>query len=401
LAGDDGKRVVKVWAAVLLMVDVVDFSKRCQEDQAAIVHQLVALLMADPLVNGRSADEVYVSSTGDGFIAAFGDGGAQNPSGVCDLARSLVLRAGDYRDSEGVETRVRVGLHYGEMQPFVERVFDGPFSVGTGLNRVARLGDLAGPGQVLASEEFVKTLLARKGARAAERFYPQPKAPPLQLRVKHGEPVQFRVLVGEGLSDAPPPKIQRIEAIGLHLHNALEIVGESLVAGLRRKAESESAAAQRMKPRLTLWVPTEEGLCSLPPRVQLPATVGGVGVRSTVWPISSGPQAAHVGPVAQAFATATSVTVCDLPNANQDEPGYYRRWREMHVDRQVVANFSRASRAIIVIPLVLFPPTPVGCLCCDFMDPLHAREGVVASLIESLRLKSSYFIASLLHLRAS
>ena len=83
---------------------------------------------------------VVVNSTGDGFFAAF-----ESARSAIETAIAIQRAMRDYRDGSGVELRVRIGLHTSDA---TQRGAD--YS-GLGVHVAARIGALAGGGEIVAS----------------------------------------------------------------------------------------------------------------------------------------------------------------------------------------------------------------------------------------------------------
>jgi class 3 adenylate cyclase len=103
-----------------------------------------------------------VRQTGDGFFVAFEDAPAAIEAAVA-VQRSLA----EHRRSQGFAPQVRIGLHESEASP---RAID---FAGRGVHEAARIGSLAGGGQILASVNTVQN--------AASRF---PISPPRSVTLK-------------------------------------------------------------------------------------------------------------------------------------------------------------------------------------------------------------------------
>jgi class 3 adenylate cyclase len=98
-----------------------------------------------------------VKSTGDGFFAAFG---GAHPA--VDCAVSIQRALADHRRTSGFALSVRIGLHTAEASR------RGTDYSGVGVHTAARVADLAGPGEILATTEtLVEAGIDGTGAREA------------------------------------------------------------------------------------------------------------------------------------------------------------------------------------------------------------------------------------------
>lgn len=393
------------WRAYLLLVDVVSFSERLPVDQAAMIRHLLVVLAEERTRHLSDCQEAYVNSTGDGFVlAAPMDGDMDLAARLVNLTEAIVGRAGEHKDGTGRALQIRGGLHVGNVLTRLDAPGAETFAVGDGLNWVARVASAAAPGQVLASEEFVDAMLKTSGYDAArERFHPPPSAEhddgPFRVRVKHDRSASVRVTVGKNLSHAVPPAIERATRIAGHVHTALELVGQSIAAGLAGPDEPPAAALARLQPRLTIWRPRKDRLHPVPPRVELGAA-GSLGQikTDTTWALPA-EGAVPAGPLAQAFVHGAPRWLLDLPLPSH-APEYEAAWAHVGVPAHVVRGFTRKPRAILALPLQLLDE-PVGVVCIDLLDPLSDADDVVERILREVLLRSSYLLAALAHLEDS
>lgn len=102
----------------------------------------------------------HVEHRGDGFFAVFGEPGA---AVSCALQIQETLDA--HRRREGFAPSVRIGIHRA-----AARLVEGKYA-GQGVHAAARIGALAGPGEILASIDTVTELPGvRYGAARSERL---------------------------------------------------------------------------------------------------------------------------------------------------------------------------------------------------------------------------------------
>ena len=389
---------MRAWNALLMVADVVRFSERAQGEQVQLIQHLLRGLTTDAFFLAQEKEHPgYVNSTGDGFVyATVLDGDRELPLQFCDLAARVVVFANRFQDAQGVRMQIRVGLHTGEIVGNISELES--FSVGSGVNWCARICDLAADNQVLLSEALFQVIFQRFSGseELKKRFFPPVEREPFRVGVKDGRAALFRVLVHDLLSAEASPKLVRLEEIGIHLRQALEIVGESVAAFLAGEEPLEEAV-RASNPRLTLWVPDSMGaLRSILPAVELPEPSFGPHARSsTTWPLSQPP----CGPVSAAFTGNVQVALLDLPDGSDpsQSEAYLRRWADWNVPAEMVRRFSRHPRAILAIPLALFSSGPVGVVCVDLMVPLAGLEAAADRLMHEIAIHSGYFITSLLH----
>jgi pimeloyl-ACP methyl ester carboxylesterase len=156
--------------ATLLFTDIVDSTRTAAELGDRGWHDLLdehqALVRRDiERFRGRE-----LATTGDGFLASF-DG----PARAVRCAQSIVREASDL----GLE--VRAGVHAGEFD------LRGNDARGLSVHIAARVADLAGPGEVLASST-VKDLLAGSGIEFEPRGEHELKGVPDMWRLFAADP---------------------------------------------------------------------------------------------------------------------------------------------------------------------------------------------------------------------
>jgi pimeloyl-ACP methyl ester carboxylesterase len=162
--------------ATVLFTDIVDSTRRAAELGDSAWRQLRErhdALVRSHLERFRGRE---VKQTGDGFLASF-DGPARAIRSACSI--------GEEARELGIE--IRAGLHTGECELI------GDDLGGVAVHVAARVGALAGPGEVLVSGT-VKDLVLGSGIELADRGIHELK----------GVPGQWQ-LFAVGAHDAPPP----------------------------------------------------------------------------------------------------------------------------------------------------------------------------------------------------
>lgn len=137
----------------ILFTDLVGFTAFTEVvgDRAAVsVLDVQATIVDDVLARDTGAR--IVKELGDGLMIWFG--GAAN-----GLVRSVELRVALMRAMrDGFPLSVRMGMHHGEA---IER---GDDLVGHAVNVASRVAELAGPGELLVSEDVVAACAEAAGA---------------------------------------------------------------------------------------------------------------------------------------------------------------------------------------------------------------------------------------------
>lgn len=130
----------------VLFTDLVGFTAftDAHGDRAAVdVLDRQSDLVAEAL-HGRGR---IVKEIGDGLMVWFDD----VPTGL-DAARSILAGISAARDAAAFPLAVRMGMHVGEV---MER---GDDFVGQTVNIAARVADLAGPGELVVTDDVVRAL---------------------------------------------------------------------------------------------------------------------------------------------------------------------------------------------------------------------------------------------------
>lgn len=100
--------------------------------------RIVAALLEEP---GQAR---VVKELGDGLMLWF-----ESPVGALEVAVGFQQAVSTARDAGRFPIAVRIGMHHGEA------VVRGSDFIGRTINVASRVADVAGPGEVLASEQFV------------------------------------------------------------------------------------------------------------------------------------------------------------------------------------------------------------------------------------------------------
>ncbi len=142
----------------VLFTDLVGFTEftDARGDAAAVeVLDQQSTIARDVLAGGGGQ---LVKELGDGLMLWFDD----TPHGL-SAATGILQAVEDARAAHGFPLALRMGMHCGEV---VER---GDDFVGQTVNIAARIADLAGPGELLVSEEFLRSV---DGTSPAAAFRP-------------------------------------------------------------------------------------------------------------------------------------------------------------------------------------------------------------------------------------
>jgi adenylate cyclase len=136
----------QVGTAAIVFTDLVGFTAYTDAhgDRAAVdvLDRQATIVEAGLAGRGRVVKEL-----GDGLMLWFHSGS----TGV-EAARDILTSVATARDAIDFPLAVRMGMHFGEV---VER---GDDYIGQTVNIAARVADLAGPGELLVTEQVVRSL---------------------------------------------------------------------------------------------------------------------------------------------------------------------------------------------------------------------------------------------------
>jgi adenylate cyclase len=145
---------VQVGTAAIVFTDLVGFTAYTDAhgDRAAVdvLDRQSSIVEAGLAGRGRVVKEL-----GDGLMLWF-HSGATGVEAACDILTSVAAA----RDAVDFPLAVRMGMHLGDV---VER---GDDYVGQTVNIAARVADLAGPGELLVTEQVVRSLDGNPQLRA-------------------------------------------------------------------------------------------------------------------------------------------------------------------------------------------------------------------------------------------
>jgi adenylate cyclase len=130
----------------ILFTDLVGFTAYTDaygdRSAVAVLDQQAGLVAAALDDHGRIVKEL-----GDGLMVWFDD-----PARALDSTRGMLEAVSAARDTDDFPLAVRMGMHMGEV---IERGGD---LIGRAVNIAARVVDLAGPGELLVTEQFVRSV---------------------------------------------------------------------------------------------------------------------------------------------------------------------------------------------------------------------------------------------------
>lgn len=388
----------------ILLCDVVAFSKLTDRQQSVVLEHLGTSAGRLSLHAGLNYGfDWSLNWTGDGFLLVVKSGSPgvdaeRVLAGACELL-ALVEASTD------VCYEIRIGVHKGSFFFGLDLRIGEPQVVGEGTNWCARIAGVAGPRQVLVSEEFVDEARRLHGAAVADWFSPPVDGLPLEVPVKHGKSARVRALVravGDDSAVATPsgelsPALQVIEQVHLRLmHRELGLLRSIMDFGVLFLSETAGdLTLDALRPRVTIWAPMPGA-----EPVVLEAS------RYRVHWSSDAPRPAGgsyrtepcEGPVARAFLESAACVEVNLPDP-ASEVNYAAAMEKMGVPADRVARMSRRPRAIVAVPFSFVPGRPSAVLCLDFKAPLKGKKKHLNRLADRLLALYGERLAALWQLR--
>ena len=257
--------------------------------------------------------------------------------------------------------------------------------VGSGPNECSRLVRMAGPGQIVVSEDFVKGWELDVGAKVLveKDLSPSSEKPPIGMQIKSGSQSYFRFYKSGSETS--------INAILRQVHRADQVLFRVI-----REIEDEfvevitdhcpELTPKKISTRVSLFVfdrnnPKANRLVSTEYRYMRGRIEGGthrdgssVAKGATSYAVSgdTGPQ----GPIGQAFVRKTPIIVSNLPNYRKSvkDSSYVKvlAGEPWHIPEQTIHEFGRKARCFLAVPCWLHEGARVAeaVICIDTMHPL-------------------------------
>src|ERR1700736_4562078 len=186
---DDLQSKAELEIAHVLFIDVVGYSKRLINEQAAVVAELNRVVKETPhFRSAEAAGRLIRIPTGDGMALVFSN--TPEAPVQCALEVCEALRAHP-------DIHVRMGIHSGPVDA-VPDVNDRPNVAGVGINIAQRIMDCADAGHILLSKRVAEDL--------SQYAHWQPRLHDLgEIEMKHGSVISVVNLHGEGFGNSTVP----------------------------------------------------------------------------------------------------------------------------------------------------------------------------------------------------
>lgn len=402
-------------AGLILICDIVGFSKMDQPDQVAAISRLWEYLETHELMKRKY--DGSINGTGDGALIAWSQRSEVVPLGVSlEFAEDLIAHM---RGNLSRPVYLRIGVHIGQFLTVNTAKRLGKQLVGTGLNECARVSSLGDEGHVVLSEKFcVEWKKANHQHAIADRLYPKGDNP-IVAYVKHGEPLGVRLLKSRDLNSTPE-KLRRLLHVDELLHQVLTEIETAFANCLRsgastlpspgdaldvQFAESLATRVSILSPAIVdgdrLLCPTEYRYC----RVAMYRKRG-----TTSYRIQHGrPE----GPLAKAFVNYETVVASGLDPSSPDYSAVLGG-EAGPITQDKIENMSRKPGTIIAFPFGMQygpdqlrhsadHPEPEGVVCIDLEAGVLEKHATVDvhRVADKLRIFFNNILSSLWKLRTS
>lgn len=199
----------KLITANVLLIDVIGYSARNDDQQSQIIEILNQLVNDTPTMNESPEEERLCLSTGDGMaVAFFGD-----PRYSVYLTLELDERIKAYNSEASIEDQfeVRMGTNQG-MVYIIKDINERNNLAGDGINRAQRVMDCGDNGHLLISQSFADAL-THADSSMANLFHPLG-----EFEVKHGQKVTIANIYDEEHGNSEMPT--RMRRVGGMLYDA-------------------------------------------------------------------------------------------------------------------------------------------------------------------------------------
>ena len=219
----------------VLLIDVIRYSPRTDDQQSQIVEILNRLVNATPTMHNTSEEDRICLPTGDGLAMAFFRDSRSSIYFAMELDERL--REHNSRSPEDQRFGLRMGINQGLVY-VIKDINERDNLAGDGINRVSRIADCGDEGHILILQQFADSL-ARADSTMAYLFHPLG-----QFEVKHGEKIAIASIYDDEHGNREMPT--RKPRVGGTLYDAapalrvMLVVSRPLVGYCREDAEGQT-----------------------------------------------------------------------------------------------------------------------------------------------------------------
>jgi hypothetical protein len=381
---------------LIIVGDIVDFSLMTGIDQGKVMENLWNFLSKHELL--RPEKNPAILGTLDGAVVALQQVDCEK---ILDFAVKWIEEMKNNQPSAGL----KVGIHAGTFE-----VIDIPGNrvklvIGTGPNDCSRIVKIGDAGNILVSEEFVKTFERHVGDSIYHKFIPGKSKEPMEVFVKRGGSQSIRIYnYSNDLTASAPRRLAILDLIDRYLKEVILPEIENFFIVLLQKGDP-SLKRHKIRPRISILAPDPHNrsiLASTNFRYSgLKTDPGLLSQGSTTYSLEGEGQ----GPCGRAFNSSppTPKVVNNLPNYRQRSLEYiYELNNKWDIPVHIIRNFRRHARAFIAFPFLISEEISErdGVICIDTKSPLESIPvSELVDLAEEVMVSYSDLIAALWRLR--
>ena len=379
-------------AGLIVVGDVIDFSRMDEDTQRKIVENIWPFLANDELLQAKQ--ETVLNGTGDGALIAFPRTGEDVS---CEEVIKFAQRWIEHMRESDPPCGLRIGIHEGTFQRMKVQIANDEqiMAIGTGANDCARISGLGGDGDIIVSEKFVESW-ANQFADVVERFYPRDDEP-WEVYVKHGVSMRVRLYSPTGVANSPG-KLKALEAVKLRVEELLKEIESAFVGMLQ--AIDASYTQDTVSARISILAPRPNSVNQLSPTdYRYHFRNESVHIGRTRYSIAEEGQ----GPAGRAFCSKELQFEIGLPEyidgagKTEYEERFKRNWS---IKEDQVAKFQRKARSYICIPCGVARENVDVVLCFDMEHPLQGlHEDTVRMIGDAIQRRFGVTVAALWQLR--
>lgn len=376
-------------SGLIIVGDVVNFSSLPPANMPRVLTALWRTAENARLLQGDS------STLLDGIVIA-------NPSVEY---RSAVDACGQWlasfhADRDSCDLRLRIAVHRGDYcRVFSNRSSSHLILAGQGPNECSRLVRMAGPGQMVISQDYIDAWSHYEGwgsgnpgesenFRPIIKFDPRHDQGPHKFVIKQGRESRFRYYKHNLDERDVPREILLKDRARQGLEQWIRETAEDFldVVGSKLKSNDQASFDNRESPaddagneidlRVSLFVldtsqPNAEQLGSL---LRYSRREGPKWLGSTQYSVGSGQVE---GPLGLAFVQKKTYVLKGLPSFEENPRQYIDvlAGPPWNVNEQKVSGFQRKARCFLATPLAMSETIePEAVLCIDSMEPLYSID---------------------------
>jgi hypothetical protein len=351
-------------SCIVLNVDIRNFTLMQPETQHASIKALWASIKNQ--LGSDHNSEIIPHEDGAVFIFPLPKTTHQSVmSSTTALVKSLSL----------ANMHLRAALHQGYVSRFQTEILKQPVTFGTAINECRKLCAFSDEGQFVVSETYLDGWENLSTANF-DGLFPVRGRPPFKIMLKEDRYIGIRIAGNE--KDKSPNRILFLNTVDEQIWLLLDDI-ESLFVDLLEESGLKGARKIAI-PRISFLTPVKRHGMNFLTASSFRFRHG----RRIIEPSNTyyNIEPPGSGCCGRAFVSGEIQVVAGLSNESRKYINYWKkRW---NLDEEAVKGFSRASKAIMSIPIGIGDLPKIGVLCIDCMHPLTTLAKVNDSSLRSL-----------------